>query len=216
MRYDNVIWDWNGTLLDDVSVCIQSMNELLNEYGLSALSSPEHYRSVFGFPVRDYYARLGFDFAKTPFEITGMEFIEKYDRIEHTAPLADGAVQVLERFRAAGLKQIVLSASELNALRSQISDRGIAEFFDDILGIDNRLAAGKADIAKRFFEQKSLDPKRTVFIGDTEHDYAVAKQLGCDCILTDRGHMSRESLLALTDRVVSSLLEAADMALDKC
>ena len=72
MRYERVFWDWNGTLLDDVEVCIESMNELLDEYGLPRLQGREQYHGVFGFPVSEYYRRLGFDFDKVPFERKGM------------------------------------------------------------------------------------------------------------------------------------------------
>ncbi|MBS7370426.1 MAG: HAD family hydrolase [Oscillospiraceae bacterium] len=215
MRYDNVIWDWNGTLLNDVSVAVKCMNELLSEYGLSPLASEDYYRSVFCFPVKDYYARLGFDFEKTPFEITGMEFIEKYDKYEQTAPLAEGAIEALSRFREAGLRQVVLSASELSALKKQISDRALTEYFADILGIDNRLAAGKAEIARGYFAVQKLSPARTVFIGDTEHDFAVASALGCDCVLLSCGHKSREALQKLTDKVADSVKQAAEIILSE-
>lgn len=214
MRYERVFWDWNGTLLDDVEICIESMNELLAEYGLPLIQSREQYHGIFGFPVKSYYERLGFDFSKTPFERTGMEFIEKYDRRQHRAGLAEGAREALERFKAAGLRQAVLSASERTALVRQIEERGAAEYFSDILGIGDRLAGGKAEIAREFFERSGADPSRSVIIGDTSHDYDVARSLGCACILVAGGHQSRESLEALTKRAADSLSQAADWVLE--
>lgn len=214
MKYDRIFWDWNGTLLNDVEVAIDSMNELLREYSLPPLCGEEQYKKVFCFPVSEYYKRLGFDFEKTPFEVTGIEFIVKYDERESRAKLSEGARETLERFRAAGFKQTILSASELNALKKQIAFRNVTEFFDDILGIDNRLAGGKAELAKQYFAERGIDPEKVVFIGDTSHDYEVACAVGCECILVACGHEDKSSLLRLTSKVADSLFQAAAWVLE--
>lgn len=212
MRYDNIIWDWNGTLLGDVDICVECMNELLCEYGLPTIDR-EYYRSIFCFPVQDYYAKLGFDFSRVPFEKTGLEFIEKYDRIQHRAGLTAGAREALERFRKAGLSQIVLSASELNALKAQIEPFGIKGYFEDILGIDNRLAAGKLGIAQRYFASHGESAENSVLIGDTTHDAEVAKALGARCVLVANGHQPREVLEKAADAVADDLFAAAEIIL---
>lgn len=213
MKYERIFWDWNGTLLDDVEIAIDAMDELLREYSLPPLGGEERYKKVFCFPVSEYYRRLGFDFKKTPFEITGMEFIEKYDKRESRAMLANGARETLEQFRKVGLSQSVLSASELNALKKQINLRGVGEYFDAILGINDRLAGGKSQLARQYCEEHKIDPARTVLIGDTAHDYDVAREIGCDCILVANGHEDKSSLLQLTNRVADSLSQAAEWVL---
>ena len=62
-----VVWDWNGTLFDDVALCIQVMNGMLEKRGLPRLAGPKQYRQVFTFPVEEYYKALGFDFSREPF-----------------------------------------------------------------------------------------------------------------------------------------------------
>ena len=62
MKVTHVLWDFNGTILDDVEPCIKSINELLVGHGLKPLESVAEYQSVFGFPIKDYYERIGFDF----------------------------------------------------------------------------------------------------------------------------------------------------------
>ena len=63
MRPELVLWDWNGTLLDDVELCENALNRLLQRYGYPQRYDHEQYRAIFGFPVEDYYVRAGFDFA---------------------------------------------------------------------------------------------------------------------------------------------------------
>ena len=53
MKYKNVVWDWNGTLLNDVKVGVNTLNDMLGRRGLPLLSV-EDYKEKFGFPVIDF------------------------------------------------------------------------------------------------------------------------------------------------------------------
>ena len=64
-NYTHIIWDFNGTIYNDVDACIKSANRLLSAYDLPLITSLQQYRSLFGFPIQDYYARMGFDFENT-------------------------------------------------------------------------------------------------------------------------------------------------------
>ena len=72
-----IIWDWNGTLLDDLQMTMLCINELLEEYDLPSLTIPR-YRQIFRFPVKDYYELAGFDFAQESFEVLAQKFISNY------------------------------------------------------------------------------------------------------------------------------------------
>lgn len=213
MAIERIIWDWNGTLLADVDVCVECMNELLSEYGLPLIER-EYYRRVFCFPVQDYYAKLGFDFGKVPFEKTGLEFIAKYDEKQSGAGLTAGAREALARFSEAGFEQLVLSASEVNALKAQIAPFGIGEYFRDILGIDNRLAAGKLGIAQSYFSSRGISAGTSVLIGDTEHDADVAAALGAKCVLVANGHQTPQTLAAKGTAVAKDLFEAVGIIME--
>ena len=76
-----VIWDFNGTLLDDVQAGIDSVNTLLVEREIPTVESVEKYREVFRFPIIDYYRALGFDFDAEPYEIIAHEWVENYRRL---------------------------------------------------------------------------------------------------------------------------------------
>lgn len=62
---NTIIWDWNGTLFNDIDICIESINLLLFERGIDQIDK-KRYLEVFDFPVRDYYERIGFDLKKKP------------------------------------------------------------------------------------------------------------------------------------------------------
>ena len=213
MSYTHIIWDWNGTLLDDVHISITAMNMVLSDYGLTQFPDKDYYRSIFCFPVRDYYERSGFDFTKIPFEKPATEFIVNYRRLSPQAELFVGAKRLIDRLSGEGKTQLILSASEKNALDAQIEPFGIREYLVDVLGIDNHYAESKAGIAQEWFSTHGVDPKKAVFVGDTTHDFEVAQEVGCTCILVACGHQSREVLERTGAPVADDLEQAVDMIL---
>lgn len=76
--FDHIIWDWNGTLVNDLDYAVSAINRVLSDYRLATISR-DHYRNIFRFPVRDYYESLGFDFNRVSFEEVGTRFIENYN-----------------------------------------------------------------------------------------------------------------------------------------
>lgn len=205
-----VIWDWNGTLLDDVDISIEAMNRVLERYGLERLGIAR-YREIFRFPVRDYYELAGFDFGKVDFEKPAMEFIEEYYSLVEAAGLSRGALEAVDRFSAHGIRQIILSASERESLVRQVRRLGIEERFSEILGIDNHFAASKSELALKWISDNNMDKNNTVFIGDTTHDFEVARAAGCGCVLVSSGHQSAETLRTVSPHIARDIAEAADM-----
>ena len=72
-----VIWDWNGTLLDDLELSLNCVNILLKERDIPTLTM-EKYKDIFTFPVIDYYRAAGFDFEKEPFEVPAKQYVRIY------------------------------------------------------------------------------------------------------------------------------------------
>jgi len=184
-----IIWDWNGTLLNDVDACIRAMNMLLEKRKMPKINL-ESYRNLFSFPVIDCYKTIGFDFERENFEVLAKEYIGYYQKTTSgTALLQEGAAEILEQFKSQGRRQIILSAMETAALKKQIEDHGLFGFFDEILGADNIHAHGKIETAKNYLSQIG-NASSVSLIGDTYHDYEVAAALGCRCILVKNGHQN--------------------------
>ena len=116
MKYSCIIWDFNGTIADDVTLSINAINGVLAKRGLPQIKNMQAYQEVFGFPVREYYARLGFDFHMEPYEIPAKEWVDAYAADMETITAVSGVKQVLEACRNAGMMQIILSACETNML----------------------------------------------------------------------------------------------------
>ena len=193
-RYSHVIWDWNGTLLDDVRFNLSVINTMLEKRGLPPLDSLEAYRAVFSFPIIHYYKRVGFDMEKEPFEQLAAEFIALYHAGKNSIPLFPGTEETLRAISLAGIRQVILSASEAGMLLEQVQSYGIHAYFDEIIGIGDIYASGKIDQGRAYM--KRAKPARAALIGDTTHDMETAQALGADLILIGRGHQSKQALLS--------------------
>ena len=193
-KYTHIIWDFNGTIYNDVDACIKSANHLLGAYELPLLTSLEQYRSLFGFPIQDYYARMGFDFEKVPYAVLAPEWMEYYFKYSKDCTVYPEIPEVLDALHQKGVEQWILSATEVNMLRGQLEGLGILSRFDGILGLDNIHARSKKDIGVAW---KNANPNIcALMIGDTDHDSEVAAAMGVDCVLVASGHQSRARLEA--------------------
>ncbi|MBN1650265.1 MAG: HAD family hydrolase [Bacteroidales bacterium] len=199
-----LIWDWNGTLLDDVEMCVRVMNGLLSKYKLPLLS-PERYKQLFDFPVHDYYLKLGFDFDTLSFEKVGHEFMAAYFKELPKSALFSDVHKLLAEFDRLGLNQVVLSAMEHQALENSLHEKGIRPYFSIVQGIDNHLANGKEELGEALLNRSGFSASETLLLGDTLHDLQVANSISCSCVLIANGHFSKERLLAQHDLVFDTL-----------
>ena len=190
--YTHLIWDFNGTILDDLAPSIQSANDLLLAHSLPPIFSVEEYRRQFGFPIVDYYRRLGFDLEKESFADLAVEWVAYYLERTKGAGVFPDLVPALEFFKQKGLCQMILSATKTDMLEGQVESLGIRPYFHSLLGLDNIHAGGKIEIGLSW--RRENPEARLLLIGDTDHDAQTAQAMGADCILLACGHQSRAHL----------------------
>jgi phosphoglycolate phosphatase len=201
-----IIWDWNGTLFDDVDICMDSMNVLLTKRSLPLITH-DLYKQVFTFPVSDYYQRIGFDFNKELFDDVAVEFIDAYRNRVTRATTFPSVNAILLAFKNAGYRQFLISAMEHDFLTETLITNDIIHFFEAFSGITDHFANGKLEMANRFFRENRINISKAYFIGDTIHDFEVAESLGVKCILIANGHQSIERLKKTGAKVVNELDE---------
>jgi phosphoglycolate phosphatase len=202
--YRHVIWDWNGTLLDDVELCIDIMNGLLRRRGLPTMDRTR-YHAVFDFPVSAYYSRLGFDFSRDSFEQLSIEFIADYDARRWESRLYPPARAVLAGIQRAGVTQSILSAYRGETLRETVAHFGLVPFFIRLTGLDNIYAHSKTELGRAWVAELGLPAGDILLIGDTLHDLEVARELGVDCVLVATGHHPADRLRRATGGVLDDL-----------
>ena len=202
-----VIWDWNGTLLDDVEVCRGVMNRMLCRRGLPPIPDTERYREIFTFPVRDYYILAGIDLDKESFLDLADEYMTDYRISSRRCGLMPGAAEVLAALDGMGAAQILASASRQDDLERQIAERGLTGKFRAVLGMADQLGGGKAGLAAGYLHRNGIDPADALFVGDTVHDWQTAASVGGRCVLIAAGHQSRARLAATGAAVLDDIRE---------
>ena len=208
MKRVTIVWDWNGTLLNDVNLNCAIMNRMLRKRGKAPVPSLEEYRRIFGFPIKDYYERAGFDFGEENYETVADEYMALYRRDSMECRLFPGTRQVLSDFKHSGVRQVILSASQQDCLLEQIDRLKIRGAFDEVLALNHCLAYSKAELAEEWMEQNRLYGEDLLFIGDTLHDYEVSRRVGAPCLLVAAGHQDKERLLACGCPVTDDIGEA--------
>ena len=212
-KFDLVIWDWNGTLLDDTELCYSIANDMRLERGMQLMRDVEEYRTYFTFPVIDYYRRMGYTFETEPFENISVQFVSMYADRFPTVPLQPCAVDALAAVLESGARQVLLSATGQNKLDEQVEHFGLKRYFERVIGGSNNLANGKADYAVEFLRESGVDPARAMFVGDTDHDFEIASSIGCGSAILVTGHQSRSHLETLGATLIESLCEVPGLLL---
>ena len=84
-QYKHIIWDRNGTLLDDAWLFVDIMNGVLKNHNMATITV-DQYREIFGFPIKNYYTILGVDLENESYKTYGLEFIESYNSLRLIVP----------------------------------------------------------------------------------------------------------------------------------
>lgn len=202
----HVVWDWNGTLLDDAQACVDALNLMLARRNLPTVTR-EQYREVFGFPIRDYYLKVGFDFVRDDWNAMTEEYHVIYAGLSRTSQLRPHARRILDGLRERGCGLSVLSACEDAMLKRMIDERGILDCFTHVYGRSDFQAHSKVDLGRTLLGDAGIAPDTALLIGDTTHDFEVAQALGARCLLMTGGHQSEARLRACGCPVVHTLKE---------
>lgn len=200
---DTLIWDWNGTLLDDVNVNVRVINEMLLNRNLPRLDL-NTYRDIFCFPVKQFHIQIGIDFEKESIEGVSAEYMERYKNYEKEIALHADVPFILDMINTKSINQYILSAAGKDDLLRMLGHFQLTGKFKGIYGSGDICATGKVEIGRKLMEDNALNPDKTLIIGDTLHDAEVAKALGVNCILYAGGHNSYD-LLKSESEVITSL-----------
>ncbi len=202
-HFQHIVWDFNGTILDDAAISMALTNDLLLARGLPPVPSlDEHFRH-FCFPVEQYYVKLGFDFSRERYADVAAEWSRAYRAAASSIPLCPGVRACIAALSRVGLPQTVLSASEEGLLRDQLRAHGLLAYFEAVIGRTDVHAASKIEAVLAW--QAERRPGRVLMIGDSAHDASCAAQAGFSCVLIAGNAVARQRLASCGCPVFSSV-----------
>ncbi|MEV7567689.1 HAD family hydrolase [Streptomyces tanashiensis] len=208
----HLVWDWNGTLLDDIGAVIGATNAAFAELGLESITL-ERYRELYTVPVPKFYERL-MGRLPTDEEWTVMDgtFHRHYWERAESCGLTNGAAELLAARQESGLTQSLLSLAPHTDLIPLVRRHGIAERFVRVDGRPDASTDGKSGHMVRHLAALEVPAERVVVIGDAADDAVAAAHVGARAVLYTGGSHSRASLARVGVPVVDSLEEAVAVA----
>ncbi len=203
VTYTHIIWDWNGTLLNDVGAALNSVNAMLKRRGKPQINMEQYYEYI-GIPIRRFYEHI-LDLETEEYSEVLKEYNKGYEQQIYEIGLSKGAKETLEKLQKAGIRQMIVSSCEQNQLNNYIKHFDLGNYFDAVLGSEDFFAGSKVERAKLYLETNRIDPASVLVVGDLVHDYQMAQNIGAACILVSIGHQSETTLVESGAKVVASI-----------
>lgn len=191
----HIIWDFNGTLLNDTQLSLDVDNNVFEKLGIPAITLDD-YRNNMTMPVRDFYSAVGVDYSVHSYETIARLWLDEFNQKAIGVGLVSGALDAIRFFHSQGRSQSVLSASYEPSLRKQCEALGLTPYMTDISGLEDESASKKTEIGRRQLRELGLEGRNVVLIGDMLTDAHLAEDLGADCILVSWGHNDLKRLLS--------------------
>ena len=209
----HVIWDWNGTLFDDLHIVVESVNASLAELGAPPIDA-DGYRDHYTRPVHLFYERLlNRELIADEWKRIDATFHDSYREALPRDDLALDALDALNTVVERGWRQSILSMWWHEELVPFVEERGVDRFMQRVDG--NRHDAGetKQIHLERHLEALGITERGAdafLVVGDALDDAQAAIAAGVPCVLYDSGSHHRAELEAAGVPVVESLRTALD------
>ncbi|WOH80158.1 HAD hydrolase-like protein [Bradyrhizobium sp. BEA-2-5] len=196
-----LVFDWNGTLLDDSYALLQTTNAILTHFGHATIDM-NTFREHCDVPLSLLYRRLGM----SEDEVTALDrdgnalFHDIYEPLADNSDLREGARRVLELAHQEAASSIIVSNHIVDPLRSQLRRLGIDDYINDVLAFENRTtqykSMSKGERLRLYMQKNNLKPASTFIIGDMPVETDIARNLGLVSISITGGFVSESRLRA--------------------
>ena len=187
--FKNLIFDWSGTLVDDMGPVIEATNAVLGKYGIAPYDR-EGFRRGFRLPYREFYAEI---LPGVSLEELESHFRPAFEAAVTPVTVLPHAREKLEWAQARGMRMFVLTSMDADAFLRQLHEFSMQDFFE-------KTYAGvldKRDLIDFIIETHGLDREETAFVGDMTHDIETARHGGISSIAVLTGYHHAEVLAAV-------------------
>lgn len=207
-----IVWDWNGTLQDDLSVSMAALNHTLKSLGRPIVDA-DRYRACFDVPIVRMYRNLGLneDEIAHCLKPEHNSYFDIYDRLIEAVDFRHGARDVLDFASAFDVLHVILSNHLVDVIHKDLTRLKKREAFKDILAWPDRksqFAHPKGDFLCAYMERNGLMAQNGIIVGDTPEEVKAARQHGLVSVALSGGYNSLALLEeAKPDYIISALPE---------
>jgi phosphoglycolate phosphatase-like HAD superfamily hydrolase len=205
----HVVWDWNGTILDDNDAVITAVNTVCTAFGRDAIDLA-YWQSIYRRPLLDCYRELlGRDLSGEDWADIDRTYHHAYRELLPMTRLSPGIPDELRRWARRGGSQSLLSMWFHDELVPQVTEYGLADLFARIDGLRVDVGGhGKSAHLVEHLDALGLAREEVVLVGDVLDDAVAAEAAGVRCVLVTTGVMTRRALESSGVPVVDSIAEA--------
>ena len=208
----HVVWDWNGTLVEDLPIVVESVNAALDAIGEVSITEDD-YRAYFTRPVGQFYERLlERSISADEWDTLDRVFHNQYRDALDRVPLAIDAMEAIDAVRARGWSQSILSMWWEDELLDVVARHGLVDRMALVQGNVNDPGGEKARHLLTHVSTLGLDVGSVVMIGDSIDDAVAAGVVGAACVLYDGGSHHLDDLEDVGVPVSESLVGAVRIA----
>ena len=186
---ESIIWDWNGTILNDVDNNVNAVNTLLQKRNLTIITK-EEYRRKIKIPIKQFYNDIGLE-TNDPeiYNLITIDYWKYYNMgYKNNTKVNNGLENILNKLKENNINNYLLSATQQDELKKQVESKGMETFFKMIIGNSNSEVKNKLEKAKELIKIENIKINSTILVGDMISDYELAEKLGIKCVLYSNGH----------------------------
>jgi phosphoglycolate phosphatase-like HAD superfamily hydrolase len=210
----HVVWDWNGTLLDDLPLVVESVNVLMYERELTPITAAD-YTAHYTRPVRVFYERLfGRPVLDTEWaHVDELFHIAYAAAVDARAALMAGTHEALDHVEATGRTQSLLSMYRHEHLVPLVQRLQLHHRFAHVQGLTGPGGGHKLPHLRRHLQavvQHVDDPSQVLIIGDATDDAVAAQAVGAKAVLLASGSHPVAELQRAGVPVVTTLSDALE------
>jgi phosphoglycolate phosphatase-like HAD superfamily hydrolase len=211
----HLVWDWNGTLLDDLPIVVEAVNRSIAMFDVGPIDA-DGYRDHYTRPVRHFYDSLfGRVVADEEWLRLNTMFHDVYFDLATDADLAPGAREAMDLLEQAGWGQSLLSMSPQDWLSAIVDRLQLSHRLSLVDGMSEMTGGLKATHMEVHLRLLGMDGESVVVVGDTPDDVAAARHVGAKAILFHVGSHHIDVLEAEGVPIAETLVEAVELALDE-
>ena len=208
-----IVWDWNGTLLNDTEAVMACNNLILENIGRGPISE-DKFREHFIHPTRNFYAALGLSDEELE-RVMGMErnaFHDAYEAMAAEMSLHAGASEILQELRAHNVLSLIVSNHITGEIRRLLKQHDIEHHFEQVIAYISRGAQfrdmTKGQKLEQYVEENGLNGANALIVGDTMEEVDIARSLGMISVAITGGvHAEHRLRGKKPDYVIHSLHE---------
>jgi phosphoglycolate phosphatase len=208
-RFDLIVFDWDGTLIDSAGAIAACIQAAARDLGLAAPSEARA-RHVIGLGLADALAYAVPELPPADYGRMAERYRHHFLARDAELPLFSGARELLVALQDRGHRLAIATGKSRVGLARALAHTRLTAVFEATRCADQCASKPAPDMLFELMAELAADPARTLMIGDTAHDLAMATNAGVPAVAVGYGAHPAEELLRLAPLALAESVAALE------